>query len=55
MIRFFLRLLGLLCLAAAFLLIIYDGTKSIVTVRLAPQTYLDGPNQFPQFEPTEIH
>jgi hypothetical protein len=29
MIRFFLRLLGLLCLAAAFLLIIYDGTKSI--------------------------
>ena len=29
MIRFFLRLLGLLSLAAAFLLIIYDGTKSI--------------------------
>src|SRR5439155_20852001 len=22
-----------------------DGTKSIVTVRLAPQTYLDGPNK----------
>ena len=29
MIRFLFRLLGLLCLAAAFLLVIYDGTKSI--------------------------
>jgi peptidoglycan/LPS O-acetylase OafA/YrhL len=29
MIRFFFRLLGLLCLAAAFILVIYDGTKSI--------------------------
>jgi hypothetical protein len=29
MIRFLLRLLGLLCLAAAFILVIYDGTKSI--------------------------
>jgi hypothetical protein len=29
MIRFFFRFLGLICLAAAFLLVIYDGTKSI--------------------------
>ncbi len=29
MIRFLLRFLGLLCLAAAFILAIYDGTKSI--------------------------
>jgi hypothetical protein len=29
MIRFFLRIIGLFCLAAAFILIIYDGTKSI--------------------------
>jgi peptidoglycan/LPS O-acetylase OafA/YrhL len=29
MIRFFLRFLGLLCLAAAFILVVYDGTKSI--------------------------
>ena len=29
MIRFFFRLIGLLCLAAAFVLVIYDGTKSI--------------------------
>ena len=29
MIRFMLRFLGLLCLAAGFILIIYDGTKSI--------------------------
>jgi hypothetical protein len=29
MIRFLLRFLGLLCLAAAFILLIYDGTKSI--------------------------
>jgi hypothetical protein len=29
MIRFLLRVIGLLCLAAAFLLVIYDGTKSI--------------------------
>jgi hypothetical protein len=29
MIRFLLRFLGLLCLAAAFILVIYDGTKSI--------------------------
>ena len=29
MIRFFLRFLGLLSLAAAFILVIYDGTKSI--------------------------
>lgn len=29
MIRFLLRVVGLLCLAAAFILVIYDGTKSI--------------------------
>jgi hypothetical protein len=29
MIRFLFRLLGLLCLAAAFILVVYDGTKSI--------------------------
>jgi len=29
MIRFFLRFLGLMCLAAGFILVIYDGTKSI--------------------------
>jgi hypothetical protein len=29
MIRFFFRFLGLLCLAAGFILVIYDGTKSI--------------------------
>ena len=29
MIRFFFRFVGLLCLAAAFILVIYDGTKSI--------------------------
>jgi hypothetical protein len=29
MIRFFFRFLGLLCLAAAFILVVYDGTKSI--------------------------
>ena len=29
MIRFFLRSLGLFCLAAAFLLVMYDGTRSI--------------------------
>jgi hypothetical protein len=29
MIRFLLRFIGLICLAAAFVLLIYDGTKSI--------------------------
>ena len=29
MIRFFFRFIGLMCLAAAFILVIYDGTKSI--------------------------
>jgi hypothetical protein len=29
MIRFLFRSLGLLCLAAAFVLVVYDGTKSI--------------------------
>ena len=34
MIRFLFRLLGLLCLAAAFLLLVYDGTKSIAASHL---------------------
>jgi len=29
MIRFLFRLIGLICLAAAFVLVIYDGTRSI--------------------------
>jgi hypothetical protein len=29
MIRFLLRFIGLICLAAGFILVIYDGTKSI--------------------------
>jgi peptidoglycan/LPS O-acetylase OafA/YrhL len=33
MIRFVLRFFGLLCLAAAFILVIYDGTKSIAANR----------------------
>jgi len=35
MIRFLLRFIGLLCLAAAFILVIYDGTKSIAGNGLA--------------------
>jgi hypothetical protein len=34
MIRFLFRTLGLLCLAAAFLLLVYDGTKSIAANHL---------------------
>jgi hypothetical protein len=34
MIRFLLRFIGLICLAAAFILVIYDGTKSIAANRL---------------------
>jgi len=34
MIRFFLRFIGLICLAAAFILVIYDGTKSIAANNL---------------------
>jgi hypothetical protein len=34
MIRFLLRFIGLICLAAAFILVIYDGTKSIAGNRL---------------------
>jgi hypothetical protein len=34
MIRFLLRFLGLLCLALAFILLIYDGTKSIADQRI---------------------
>ena len=34
MIRFLFRFIGLFCLAAAFVLVIYDGTKSIAGNRL---------------------
>ena len=34
MIRFLLRTIGLFCLAAAFILVIYDGTKSIASNQL---------------------
>jgi hypothetical protein len=34
MIRFLLRFLGLLCLAGAFILAIYDGTRSIAASRV---------------------
>jgi len=34
MIRFLLRFSGLICLAAAFILVIYDGTKSIAANKL---------------------
>ena len=34
MIRFLFRFLGLLCLAIAFLLLVYDGTKSIAASQL---------------------
>lgn len=34
MIRFLLRFLGLICLAGAFILAIYDGTKSIAANRV---------------------
>ena len=34
MIRFLLRVIGLFCLAAAFILVIYDGTKSIAANNL---------------------
>lgn len=34
MIRFLLRFFGLICLAAGFILLIYDGTKSIAGNRL---------------------
>ncbi len=34
MIRFLFRFLGLVCLAAAFILVVYDGTKSIAANQL---------------------
>jgi hypothetical protein len=34
MIRFLFRFLGLICLAAAFILVVYDGTKSIAANQL---------------------
>ena len=35
MIRFLFRFFGLICLAAAFILVIYDGTKSIAGNKLS--------------------
>lgn len=34
MIRFLFRFIGLLCLAAAFILVVYDGTKSMAANRV---------------------
>ena len=34
MIRFLFRFVGLVCLAAAFVLVVYDGTKSIASNKL---------------------
>jgi len=45
MIRFLLRFIGLICLAAGFILLIYDGTKSIAGNRLfltSVQSYAGG-------------
>jgi hypothetical protein len=36
MIRFLFRFVGMLCLAAAFILVIYDGTRWITNSELAP-------------------
>jgi hypothetical protein len=56
MIRFLLRFLGLICLAGAFILVIYDGTKSIAgnrffftTVRMLWE--LLSPNSLAQLKP----
>jgi hypothetical protein len=35
MIRFLFRFIGVLCLAAAFILVVYDGTKSIAGNKLS--------------------
>jgi hypothetical protein len=35
MIRFLLRLIGLVCLATAFILLVYDGMRSMASNRLA--------------------
>jgi peptidoglycan/LPS O-acetylase OafA/YrhL len=56
MIRFLLRFLGLLCLAAAFILVIYDGTKSIAGNRFYFTTVrtlweLLNPNSLAQVRP----
>jgi hypothetical protein len=41
MIRFLFRFLGLLCLALAFILLVYDGTKSIADQRIYITTVTD--------------
>jgi hypothetical protein len=56
MIRFLLRFLGLICLAGAFILAIYDGTKSIAGNRLFFTTVrtlweLLSPNSLAQIKP----
>lgn len=56
MIRFLLRFLGLMCLAGAFILAIYDGTKSIAGNRVALTSIrtlweLLNPNSLAQVKP----
>jgi hypothetical protein len=56
MIRFVLRFLGLICLAGAFILVIYDGTKSIAGNRIFFTTVrtlweLLNPNSLAQLKP----
>ena len=56
MIRFLFRTLGLLLLAAAFVLFVYDGTKSIaanalVTTRLSEFWNVIDPSSLQQLEP----
>jgi hypothetical protein len=56
MIRFLFRFLGLICLAGAFILAIYDGTKSIAGNRLFFTTVrtlwdLLSPNSLAQIKP----
>jgi hypothetical protein len=41
MIRFLFRFIGLLCLALAFILLVYDGTKSIADQRIYITTVTD--------------
>ena len=56
MIRLLLRFLGLICLAGAFILVIYDGTKSIAANRFFFTTVrtlweLLSPNSLGQMKP----
>jgi len=56
MIRFLFRFLGLICLAAAFILVIYDGTKSIAAnaiyfTQLGKTWYELSPNSLQLLQP----